>query len=251
MGQRTSIGIASGIPHINAPPGMRLRLWPGEPGTAQLVLYNQPRPPAAHELTALIAELADSGVRAVRTGALHAAYAESMLASGFRPRQQLTLLEHNGPFDWVGPLPGGMQRLLRPITSRAGLASHSELADVDHLAFAAPWQLDVEGIRDVVRATPSARQRLIRDGDRVVAFALSGRDRFTGYLQRLSVHPDSQRRGLGRALVADSLQWMWRHGVYRALVNTHVGNEPALALYRSVGFTRLTDPLTVYERAVP
>ncbi len=230
---------------------MRLRMWPGEPGTAQLVLYNQARPPAAHELTALVAQLAESGAGVVRTGALHPSYAEPMVAAGFRPRQQLTLLEHGGPFDWIGPLPGAVRRILRPATRRAGLASHSALASVDHDAFAAPWQLDVEGIRDVIQATPSARQRLIRDGDRTVAFALSGRDRFTGYLQRLSVHPDAQRGGLGRALVADSLQWMWRHGVYRALVNTHVGNEPALALYRSVGFSRLADPLTVYERAVP
>jgi hypothetical protein len=34
----------------------------------------------------------------------------------------------------------------------------------------------------------------------------------------------------------DGLTWMRRRGVARALVNTQVGNERALALYLQIGF---------------
>ena len=40
----------------------------------------------------------------------------------------------------------------------------------------------------------------------------------------------------------------WR--VQRALVNTHIGNEAALALYHRFGFTDLNDRLHVYERRI-
>jgi ribosomal protein S18 acetylase RimI-like enzyme len=40
----------------------------------------------------------------------------------------------------------------------------------------------------------------------------------------------------------------WR--VQRALVNTHIGNAAALALYHRAGFTDLSDRLHVYERRI-
>jgi ribosomal protein S18 acetylase RimI-like enzyme len=52
------------------------------------------------------------------------------------------------------------------------------------------------------------------------------------------------------ALVADSLRWMARWRVNRALVNTHTGNTAALALYHGLGFSDLGDRLHVYERRI-
>ena len=48
----------------------------------------------------------------------------------------------------------------------------------------------------------------------------------------------------------DALRWMARWRVQRALVNTHVGNEAALALYHRFGFTDLGDRLHVLERRI-
>jgi ribosomal protein S18 acetylase RimI-like enzyme len=84
----------------------------------------------------------------------------------------------------------------------------------------------------------------------VVAYAISGRDGRNGYIQRLAVDPEHQRAGHGAALVADSLRWMARWRVHRALVNTHVGNTAALALYHRFGFVDLTERLHVYERRI-
>ena len=57
-------------------------------------------------------------------------------------------------------------------------------------------------------------------------------------------------RASGAALVADSLRWMARWRVQRALVNTHVGNDGALALYHRFGFSDLHDRLHGYERRI-
>jgi ribosomal-protein-alanine N-acetyltransferase len=72
----------------------------------------------------------------------------------------------------------------------------------------------------------------------------------TGYVQRLAVDPDVRRRGLARALLADSLRWQSRRGATRSLVNTQVGNDAALALYLAAGFDLLPRELTVFERAL-
>ncbi|MDZ7734336.1 MAG: GNAT family N-acetyltransferase [Acidimicrobiia bacterium] len=74
----------------------------------------------------------------------------------------------------------------------------------------------------------------------------SGRPR--GYLQRLAVHPDERRRGLGRSLVLDSLTWLRRRGATVVLVNTQEDNHAALALVlekESLGFERRAEELAV------
>ncbi len=105
---------------------------------------------------------------------------------------------------------------------------------------------------DVRCATPRHRARLAGDADaHLAAYAITGRDAGQGFLQRLAVDPAHQRRGLGRALVLDSLQWLGRWRVRRVLVNTPTDNEAALSLYEQVGFHRLPELLGVYERVLP
>ena len=99
-------------------------------------------------------------------------------------------------------------------------------------------------------ATPRHRARAIRADSSLVAYAISGRDGKNAYIQRLAVSPDHQHQGHGTALVGDALRWMARWRVQRALVNTHVGNDAALALYHRFGFTDLADRLHVYERRI-
>jgi ribosomal protein S18 acetylase RimI-like enzyme len=64
-------------------------------------------------------------------------------------------------------------------------------------------------------------------------------------VQRLAVHPDAQRHGIGRALLLDGLHWMRRRGVRRAVVNTQLGNDAALNLYRTIGFHHEPSKLSV------
>lgn len=77
----------------------------------------------------------------------------------------------------------------------------------------------------------------------------------------LAVHPDAQRRGLGRALVLDLLALA--KGADRVLLEVAQGNAPAIGLYASTGFLQIsrrrnyyrypaggTDDAIVMERAL-
>ena len=81
-------------------------------------------------------------------------------------------------------------------------------------------------------------------------FAISGRSGKNAYLQRLAVDPSQHGRGIGRTLTLDALRWARRSRCSGMLVNTHVGNDVAVNLYRSLGFHELSYRLVVLERSV-
>ena len=84
----------------------------------------------------------------------------------------------------------------------------------------------------------------------MLAYSVTGRAADRGYIQRLAVHPDHQRLGIGTALVADSLRWLRRSGARLALVNTQERNAGALSLYVECGFSPEPAGLTVLERLI-
>ena len=92
------------------------------------------------------------------------------------------------------------------------------------------------------------RFRVVVEAHAVVAYAVSGRAAGQGYLQRLAVHPSRQRAGYGASLTADALHWIRRWGATRAVVNTQLGNEAALALYLRLGFRLQPGGLAVLSR---
>ena len=121
------------------------------------------------------------------------------------------------------------------------------LATVDARAFPPGWALDAEGIADAVAATPWSRLRTT--GRPAAAYAITGRSRTRGYLQRLAVAPEAQGRGIGTALVLDGLAWLTAKGSGEVLVNTQEINTRALQLYAGLGFVELAERLAVLGRA--
>jgi ribosomal protein S18 acetylase RimI-like enzyme len=214
--------------------------WSFQPLTAQLVLYHQQRLPTIDDLQRWSEQLGERGYTNVRTTALAVPAALRAEAAGFQPIQELVLLEHNNP-----RRVGGIATHSTAATQRLTAGQFRAASDVDVAAFTRNWGLEERAIAEVCAATPRFRARSA--GTPLSAYALSGRDAKQGFLQRLAVAPASQRAGLGRALVVDSLQWFARWRVQRVLVNTPTDNHPALALYEQVGFTRLSERLRVYE----
>jgi ribosomal-protein-alanine N-acetyltransferase len=133
---------------------------------------------------------------------------------------------------------------------RAARRDRPAVLSLDASSFEPFWQLGPVGLRDALSATPSTRFRVGRDDGHVVAYAITGQAGRHGYLQRVAVHPGARRHGWGRALVADGLEWLGRHGAERAYVNTQLHNHPAVALYESFGFALLPSGLCVLGRAL-
>jgi ribosomal protein S18 acetylase RimI-like enzyme len=66
----------------------------------------------------------------------------------------------------------------------------------------------------------------------------------------LGVHPDFQRQGLGRAILAAALRRLQAHGAQDVYVETDNTRDAALLLYESAGF-RVQREVLVYRKDYP
>jgi ribosomal protein S18 acetylase RimI-like enzyme len=220
---------------------LRITPWRGDPHIAHLA-PGRGRPTTASVHRALD-ELAHAGYTSALTGALASPDQLPFLQAGFEVHERLHLLVRT-----LDDLPATAPAELR----RGHHADRAAVLAVDAAAFPSFWRLDGPGLDDALAATPSARYRVAvdRGGRAISGYAVTGRAGPRGYLQRLAVHPDHQRAGLGGALVVDGLRWLRRWGAKEVLVNTQEGNEPAVQLYQALGFQLRPDGLAVLRLAV-
>jgi mycothiol synthase len=71
-----------------------------------------------------------------------------------------------------------------------------------------------------------------------------------GEVYVVGVDPDHQGRGLGRSITVAGLRWLRARGLPQAMLYVEADNEPALAVYRSLGFTHWHTDVMFY-RATP
>ncbi|MDO5629799.1 MAG: GNAT family N-acetyltransferase [Mobilicoccus sp.] len=96
-------------------------------------------------------------------------------------------------------------------------------------------------------ASPRACVLLERDAEgRVVGVVTFTRVEEVADLNRVVVAPDARRAGIGRRLVLAGLAWAAEHGVQQVMLEVDADNAPAIALYDSVGFTRLATRANYY-----
>lgn len=78
--------------------------------------------------------------------------------------------------------------------------------------------------------------RIVRDG--------------SAHIGEIGVHPEHQRRGLGKALLTSALRAAAEHGLTPAWLTVLASNAPAIHLYRSLGFvTRASQHIYVWMGA--
>jgi ribosomal protein S18 acetylase RimI-like enzyme len=220
----------------------RVGPWRGRPEVAHLVLGTD-TPATSDAVEDCAARLRADGYRAVVTSAVATADSLAFLDAGFEVRERLHLLEHR-----LRNLP--KPRGDEPPMRRAWRGDRAAVVALDARAFDPFWQLDEPGLREALRATPSVRFRVGSPAGEVAAYAITGRAGRHGYVQRIAVDPGLRRQGWARTLLFDALRWLARHDVERALVNTQLDNDGALALYESSGFTRLPAGLCVLGRTL-
>lgn len=219
---------------------VRAGSWRGRDDLAYLVPLSGAATLTPEALKQIRSRLREDGFDAVVTAAVGPSERDMLAADGFDEHESLHLLQHD--LTDLPPRPARSRGLRRG--TRRDLDA---VLDVDHRTFEAFWQLDADGLREAINATPISRLRVVRDPG-VVGYAVTGRAGNQGYLQRLAVHPDRQGEGLGIDLVADALHWLRRRQVTTCWVNTQEANDTALALYRRVGFLDAPHQLTVLRR---
>jgi ribosomal-protein-alanine N-acetyltransferase len=86
-------------------------------------------------------------------------------------------------------------------------------------------------------ARPWARLRVARvDRGIVVGYSLFWHVADEVHLLNVAVAPPERRRGVGRALMHDLLEYAKQHSVARVLLEVRATNRAAIALYVSLGF---------------
>ena len=221
----------------------RLRRWPNDPTVAHLIYVDHLVMPTPASVSTALEQARRSGAQAIRTSALFPRVAEIMYQAGFETIDRLRLLRRDLSDAVVSTSRESVHR------TRSFHPWHlSGAVAVDQDAFGPVWGNDIAGLREIRRATPHNRARLVRVGRTVAGFAISGAALDSGYLQRLSVGSTFRRRHIAHELVVDSLQWMHGRGLAAAYVNTGVSNVAALSLYEQLGFEALDDELIIAGR---
>ena len=218
---------------------LRAGSWRGETEVAYLNPVPGAPLPSPEFVRRCLRTLASQGFARVVTGALSPAEQAAFRAAGFRPSEHLHLLSHDLRSVPAASAPSPV------VLRRAARTDRAHVLAIDGLAFDRFWRLDDAGLDEALAATPHSRFRVATVDDRVIGYAITGRAGRRGYLQRLAVEPSEQRRGIGAALVLDALRWLRRWRAERAMVNTQLDNERALALYERVGFRREPSGLAV------
>lgn len=226
----------------------RARIWPWRGDCQVAFLAPVPEAPvlSAAFLHRCLTILGERGFARVVTSALSPLEQTGFLAAGFEVAEELHLLSLD--LDGLPPCPD-----ISVIRVAAG--ARREVLAIDRAAFSPFWQLDDHGLNEALRATPRTRFRAVAGhtdgpGRGLVGYAINGRSGTRGFVQRLAVMPEARRLGLGKGLLLDGLYWMRRRGVRRAVVNTQVGNDAALALYDNAGFRREPSGLSVMEAGI-
>jgi GNAT superfamily N-acetyltransferase len=75
-----------------------------------------------------------------------------------------------------------------------------------------------------------------RDGDRLVGVVVTTHDGRKGWINRLAVHPDYRRQGLGRRLISEAEQTLLDQGMRIIAALIENGNTASLTLFEQVGY---------------
>ena len=84
--------------------------------------------------------------------------------------------------------------------------------------------------------SPLQAWRVVWVADQITGFAHAMLDGADCKLDKLYVHPDSQRQGIGNALLAAIRDWARQHAARRLWLQVNRGNAPAIAAYAKYGF---------------
>jgi ribosomal protein S18 acetylase RimI-like enzyme len=76
----------------------------------------------------------------------------------------------------------------------------------------------------------------VRDGQRLIGVVVTTHDGRKGWINRLAVHPDYRRQGLGRRLIREAEQVLHSQGLHIIAALIEDGNAASLALFQQAGY---------------
>jgi ribosomal protein S18 acetylase RimI-like enzyme len=94
-------------------------------------------------------------------------------------------------------------------------------------------------LRDIDRklAVDPDNLLLLEDGNRLIGSVMVGYEGHRGWVNYLAVHPDRQRRGLGRLLMSEAEKRLGLLGCPKVNLQVRASNQAAVDFYRRIGYT--------------
>jgi ribosomal-protein-alanine N-acetyltransferase len=119
---------------------------------------------------------------------------------------------------------------------------------LDHAAFTPPWWLSAETL-EYMRSTSACFIVAERDGE-CVGYAESQLAERHAHIGRLAVAPQFQHHGIGRLLLAETLERLWNLGARQVTLNTQEENLASQRLYLRSGFRPYGQRISIWERTL-
>lgn len=121
---------------------------------------------------------------------------------------------------------------------RMDLADVAEVVALERVVFTDPWSPD-SFLAEVERKPDIGYPLVVRDGGRLLAYAVVWFIVDELHVGNLAVHPDWQGRGIGKRLLEHILEEGRRRGMVFATLEVRPSNRRALALYEQSGFRKI------------
>jgi len=198
-----------------------------------------------HRSRSTVRKLIDAGVdeverargRRVRIWAFQPNFAGFLEEAGFVPERELRQLRRSLPVDESPSFPEGISvRSFRPGEDERVWLDVNNRAFADHPENGS-WTVEVLQDRERQEWFDPEGFRMAWEGDELAGFCWTKiHDAQTGEIYVIAVDPGHQGKGLGRALVLEGLDYMYRVGGTTAMLYVDSDNAPGLKLYASLGF---------------
>lgn len=149
------------------------------------------------------------------------------LSAGFVERQRIVVYRAQPLAGVARPAPAG-------VALRAGTAAdRAAVAALDAACFDSFWRYDAEALREYQE---SERLGIAEAAGKVIGYTLSTVHGAEATIGRLAVEAAHRGRGVGSALLADSVLDAARKGALAVTLCTQEENEESRRLYRRAGF---------------
>ncbi len=106
--------------------------------------------------------------------------------------------------------------------------------------------------KDIARKLAVRRDLFLvaADAGRIVGSVMVGYDGHRGWINYLAVAPAYQKRGVGRALMAEAETLLLREGCPKVNLQVRAGNEGVVAFYRRLGYD-VEELVSMGKRLIP
>lgn len=187
-------------------------------------------------------QLAEGGKATAAAIAIQGWLDPVLMEAGFELAGHIVLLERNDQPRPGYRIPPGVQLRQMSSDDLAGVV------EVDAAAFEPLWRNSLEALQKAYAL--AAYASVAEDASGLIGYQLSTGGEFGMHLARLAVRPETQRGGIGAALVGDLLAQASEGMASRVTVNTQADNAASLALYYRLGFRRTGERYPVYKLEV-